>query len=345
MASSIVAVAAFPMNGLPQPEADVADLLDSFVFSGLVETAALAWAMLPMVEDPDSVEHLRAELGDPSSWPRGPYRPDWLAEFPEMRVARAAEVVDRMGDGDQVVLELRWPSGAACCIVCYVDHNLRSAIKDAFFVPADLDSVLQRLGDMAVESGMVEAQRMGEISPADACERLVVGVGEWEMMDGAPRSEGVPGLIPFLHWCLSTVRERGTGYPQDSPPDEVLDALVERFAMSAFASSLTMPRDIVNEVARAVFDFISGQGWGDPLMIGAVSVEVALMDWFPYESQLSRPAEAHVPEILAAVVRFAHAEIGLPENLTNEVIESVDRFKGIYLELVSEPVGDPAPPE
>ena len=68
-------------------------------------------------------------------------------------------------------------------------------------------------------------------------------------------------------------------------------------------------------------------GPGDPLRWSPVKVEILLDDWIP--RKIVAPAEylAKAPDLLRAFIRFAHEEVGLRSDLTDETLAAINAWE------------------
>jgi len=78
-------------------------------------------------------------------------------------------------------------------------------------------------------------------------------------------------------------------------------------------------------------------GPGDPVRWSAVQVEILLADWIA--RKIVAPAEylAKATELLRAFVRFAHAEVGLRSDLTDETLAAIDAWEPQYQQTIRSP--------
>jgi len=70
-------------------------------------------------------------------------------------------------------------------------------------------------------------------------------------------------------------------------------------------------------------------------------VELVLVDFYPRKVLAPYSERRHVPDILRALVRYAHAERGIRPERTAEVEEAIDRWTPEFLEAIGRPAPSP----
>ncbi len=68
-----------------------------------------------------------------------------------------------------------------------------------------------------------------------------------------------------------------------------------------------------------------------------MKIEILLGDWIP--RKIVAPAEylAKAPDLLRAFIRFAHAEVGLRTDLTDETLTAIDDWEPQYQQTIRSP--------
>ncbi|MGE3329291.1 MAG: hypothetical protein AB7N61_28170, partial [Acidimicrobiia bacterium] len=115
------------------------DVFETFVTSGIRETAALAMAVAVMHPDLFVAARIRNTLKDMDI----PNAPRWLGSMDHIIVTDALVQADPFGDGEIVVLSWVWPSsvltGASpATAMVHVEHTLGTVVTTAMVVPEPL---------------------------------------------------------------------------------------------------------------------------------------------------------------------------------------------------------------
>jgi hypothetical protein len=116
----------------------LAELVDAFIGTPGRETTALLSVLgaLLIDDEPLRVQCRRAAEA------RRERLPGWLADLNRTTVRRAVRMTDSSGDGEELLLGVRFSDGQELTCAVTIDHRSRSSIQDAFFVPAPLERVL-----------------------------------------------------------------------------------------------------------------------------------------------------------------------------------------------------------
>ncbi|ORW00283.1 hypothetical protein AWC14_10615 [Mycobacterium kyorinense] len=151
----------FTLDEAPDPRAVTREkLIRTFLDVVIPETSALLAVIAEMAGDDDVLRaRIRRELGT-----RLKVEPAWLARLRETSTYQAVRMSHVLGDGDNIMLGVRLPGGHELTCLVYIDHNLGTLVKDAFFVPAPV-------ADMVAEFRRVTEDpdtRWEDISLADA---------------------------------------------------------------------------------------------------------------------------------------------------------------------------------
>ena len=248
--------------------------------------------------------------------------PEWLTHLGATSVARALTVSHALGDGEDVMLELR-VAGRVATIAVYVDHDLGTVVKDAFVIPVGPDRALEAGRRALGDPDLVVA----DADLADARARVAEALDLADATYPPYESETWPLCQPLLEWALRTLPEGGAGYARAEWDDDARDSLSEEF----FASEAGRALD--DGAHRDLFDSLvwykTGYGAGDPLRWSAVSVEIVL-DWLPRKVLGPEGQLALAPELLRALIPYGHARRGIRPELTAEALATLERFEPAF---------------
>jgi hypothetical protein len=308
---------------LPSPS----QLVDAFVDVDRVETSALlaVWQVL------SADDLVRAKIARELSG-RTTALPPWLTALADVEVRAVTETSHVLGDGDNINLGVRFPTGEELTAVVYVDHNLGTVVKDAFLVPEPIERLQALHTELADDPDVVHR----ELHPADARAMVTEAIESGAMLYPPLESETWPGCRPIVQWLFARLPEGGTGYEHREWEEADLDAERDRFLASPQAARLRDDPDAA-DLADSLFWFGSGYSGTDPLRWSTVRVEILLLDWLPRKIVAEVDYLAKAPEVLRALIRWAHAERGIRADLTADTLETVDDLEADYQQAIRTP--------
>lgn len=311
------------------------DLVRSFVEVPYAETTALLTVMSQLLPDGDpALTDILEEL------PRRRHPlPQWLRDLREGRVeVQVLRMTETLGDGENCLLGLRFPSGEELTTVVFIDHNLGSAVKDAFFLPVPMDEIAGR-----IRAGEFEGpgpDHIEEWDPAAARATVSAAIEQGRRTVGMPESEGWPALRPAVEWLLRQLPEGGEAPVQEIWSESEIEALKEEFLASPEGARVD---DADTEFALSlILSFGSGYNTGGPLRWSPVVAEIFLLDWMPRKVLASYAEVEMMPTLLADFVTFVHRREGVDPELTGEVLLVIGSMVADYGEAMRavDPEGD-----
>lgn len=254
--------------------------------------------------------------------------PDWLRELDRLEVLGAEEIGDELRDSFNFLVHTRL-AGHELTAVTLVDFNLGTIVKDCFFVDRSLDefNVLWLAQDGA--STVIRAQE-----PADVRGRIEEAIATGARTWPPAESDDWPASRPLLEWVLRSLPAGGTGFERPDWLEPEQDRLVERFLASPYAAAPARPDD--RAIAGDLVWYRTGYGYGDPLRWSPTALEILLLDWYPRKIIADQDHLRRMPTVLAAFIRFAHAEAGIDPDLTAETLAALAAFTPEYLEAVDQ---------
>lgn len=311
---------------------DLGELLAAFLEAPFPVMRVLATAMLPMLGD----DLLARRIGRELEAARIPAAPVWLDDLADPEPAGTAMVIDPLGDGDNVLVSVSWRGRRHATAIVYIDHNVGTQVKDAFVVPEPLEATLDLYRQLSDREGAIAM-----VDPAGARARIANAIAIGERSIPPFETETWPGVRPLVEWWISLLPEGGTGYEYREWSERELDAVIDAFLDSSFAAELTIPPDTVRSIADSLVWFAAGSMPGDPLRWSPVSVEIALVDVLPRKARLPIDELRLLPEVLAAMVRYAHRERGVDESDTADTLGSIEQYAPEFLAAIEEGPTDP----
>jgi hypothetical protein len=301
------------------------ELVQTFAEVDTPETSALLSCLGQMAADDLVRARARRAIGQ-----RGHALPDWLRRLGETTVYRAVEMVDVLGDGDELILGVRLPAGHEITLLVYIDHNMGTLVKDAFPAPETIAGVLA-----AVRSRSDSDLRLRKVSLADARARITEAIDVGAITLPPLESETWPACRPLVEWALRLMPDGGTGHQRPDWSEAETRALADDF----FASPFGAPLDDFDhrQLLESILWFGTDHGPGDPMRWSPVAVEMLLIDWIPRTLPPDVKYLAKAPELVRAFARYCHDARGIRPGLTAETLASVDRFEPEYQRLIRSP--------
>lgn len=342
LASAVVAAAdERPQDPFAGPPDDLTleSMVETLLATPRAETSALLLAVAALAGDEVLGRRVRQAVAH-----RGDPLPGWLADLSRTEaLPRAVEATHVLGDGDDVLISVVLPGGRPLTAVVFIDHNLGTAVTDAFVAPAPLDELLEELRQDSADDPDTAT---GELAPADARRRIQAAVERGAELDLPLESETWPACRPLVEWMAGLLPTGGTGYRFPEWDDVELAELADRFRAAPEGAAHT--DDVARELLEALLWFGAEHTVGDPMRWSPAVVEILLHDWIPTALDADDEQLATVPDLLRALIRFCHRERGIRPALTEQTLAAVDELEPEYQRVIRErpeagpPPADPA---
>lgn len=309
------------------PAVALGELLDSLIGVERVETTAVLACLAHLVPD-EGQRRRAAEAVAARSWPL----PGWLARLDEAVAYRAVAMGQVLGDGEDLLVGVRFADGQELSAVVYVDHNLGTVVKDGFAVPDTLDGVVAEMHRIQDSDDDFVWQ---ELDLADARARLTGALDTGALLWPPLESDTWPVSRPLVEWIARLLPDGGTGYSRPEWSDADRTALAGAF----FASPEGRALDSADrrQLFESILWFACDYGPGDPLRWSPQAVEILLGDWLPRKVVADPEFLDPAPELLGAFVRYANRERGLRRRWTEETLAAIDTFAPEYRRTVRTP--------
>ncbi|MFN0089691.1 MAG: DUF6398 domain-containing protein [Acidimicrobiales bacterium] len=256
--------------------------------------------------------------------------PAWLEDAGRAEVVGCWLVSHPLGDGENVLLGCRYPSGAEHTVLAYIDHNGGSLVKDAFVggPAAELVEDFRRLAaeepDTAVEP----------LSPASAAARLRSGLAVTDLGLPAVETDSYPDVRALLDARLRTLPAGMAPAPARLAPAE-RDELVAEF-LAAEGRAWAAHGDGA-AIAWELLRFRCDDGDGRALRWSPAVVELLLTEWFFRAVPADAAFYALTPSVLRDWIRFAGRRSGLAARHVQATLAAVDRFEPQFLTELRRP--------
>jgi hypothetical protein len=326
LVSTVIAATAPPQSPIllrpPQENsAGLAELVTAFIGVRAPETTALLAALRELVVDDVLRDRCRREVDI-----RDDDLPGWLADLAETTVVEAVRMTHVLGDGDELLLGVRFADGQEMTGCVFVDHLSNSEVKDAFFVPGAIDAVLA----VAQGSNTDPDTTFVDMDLAAARATLGMALERHAVMFMPEESDTWPATRALVQWLTRLLPvESATLSVQQQDSSSEFDVL-DLF----FASLVGMPFDSPDH--RALLLQYSLEGTGDPVRWSAARLRLQLGDEPAYDETVALETQLELPELLRAYVPFAHAASGIRQELTVEALAAIDETADDYRAAVVE---------
>lgn len=326
-AASALAWAADPKDfDLEEPERtrDPSALVETLIRRDDPSTTGLLGAFAVLLDDEVTRRRCAEEVAR-RRWST----PEWFRSLGDVTIRRFVLATEVLGDGENVFLELQWPTGQLMTVTAFVDHNLGGAVKDAFSVPITVEEMRFVLQDEAETADLT----FEDIDPADARILLEDAIDRANRTWPPLESDTWPMSQPLLRWVLRLLPAGGTLSEWKEWSEEELAALEQAFLDSPRGRSL--PPEVRSLVDPIIW-YGTGYGHGDPYRWGPPRVEILLLDWFPRKVLAPTHELESLPYVLRTFIQWAHEEAGIPERLTAETLAVIDEYAADYLEAIAD---------
>lgn len=329
MGSMVIEASAPPNTPLLTSPDEVApprldELLAAFIGTPVPETTALLAVLRELVDDDLLRARCRREVAA-----RHDSLPRWLTELADTTVVRTVRMTDVFGDADELLVGVRLADGQEITCAVHVDHLMMSSVKDAFFVPESISTVL----GVATSSNTDPDTSFHEMEPAECRVRLQYALQRPPSLLLVHQSDTWPSSRALVRWLVRLMPGEGSAFtvPEKIPVDE---DLLDRFFASPLAASMN-DRDH-RELLRLSID----DGTGDPLRWSEVRVRELLSTAVVFDDEIPVATQLDLPALLRAFVPFAHAESGIRPELTSDALAAIDDAADLYRAEVLDEAGD-----
>lgn len=317
-ASMLLAIAAAP--GVDP--ASTGAVVRGLAGQGRPEASAGALAVATLAGDESLRRWARRDLAD-----RGFFAPQWLAllhrAVPSMR---ALEVIDPFRDIDDLLVGVALPTGHCITAVARLDNELRGLVIGGALFERPVEEVPQHLERMSNAGAQVR-----DIEAADARAGIEAGLRDVDPDLPLTSHTELQNVQPLVRWMLSRLPAGGEVRLSRRLDDADLDDCHRQFVASPWGRPWGLAH--LGVLVENVLGDGLGNGLGDPLL------------WAPHHvARLLDPTlrcidpddlDAYrTPELLRDLIRYGHAERGVPQQLTDRSLREVDRRAPAFLRAV-----------
>ena len=308
--------------------ATLEEFVDSFLGVDIPQTTAALAVIAVLAEAGNELlsARIRRELAR-----RVSPRPGWLRDLAAVTPYRTVEMVHVLGDGDDVMVALRLPTGHELTAMVYIDHNMGTLLKDAFFIPDSIEAVIALMS----QQDDTEDTEFRDLDPADARTRIEEAAHLTEITHPPIETDSWPGCRPLVEWVCRLLPEGGRGYQRPEWSEEETRHLADDFFASPFGAPLDdRPH---RQLLDSILWFGTDYGPGDPMRWSPVAAEMLLGDWISRKIVADVEFLSLAPDLLRAFVRYCHDVRGIRAVHTTDTLEAIDRWTPGYLETIRSP--------
>ncbi|MET0475169.1 MAG: hypothetical protein ABW001_11070 [Mycobacterium sp.] len=324
---SMLILATAPRPALWQPpdaedRPSLGELVSAFIELRVPETTALLTVLGQLIPNDDALRNRCRDEVDA----RNDGLPHWLAELAQTTVREAVRMTHVLGDGEELLLGVRLADGQEMTCAVSIDHLEMSEVRDAFFVPAAIDAVI----DIGTANNTDPDTSFLGLGLTEARARLQNALARPLAPFPLEESDTWPGCRALVQWLARLL-------PADSSISHVLQRdwaetapLLQRF----LASPEGAPYDDPDH--RELLELCIDEGTGDPLRWSAARVRQLLDAAVVDDDAIEVDIQLDVPELLRVYIPFAHAESGIRHELTAEALAVIDELADDYRAMVLE---------
>lgn len=307
-----------PLQKPEEQPPSIGDLVAAFCDVRTEESTALLAALGELLIDDDEVRAAcrRAVAARDDTLPR------WLTALSDVQVYRAVRMTHVVGDGDELVLGVRFADGHEMTCAASIDHLNGSAIGDAFFVPDSIETVL----DVARANNTDPDTTFADVDLADARAALQQSLDQPVIT--ATGSETWPASRALVRWMTRLMPAGGT----DFLVRQWTVARTAEFCDRFLRSPAGMPFD--DPQHRGALLRCAQAGTGDPSRWSEARLTRLLDSTLSADDTVPAQVRLDVPDMLRAFVPFAHAESGIRDELTAEALAAIDGSAEQYRDSV-----------
>lgn len=205
------------------------ELVETMIGTSFAQTTAALTVLRELVSDPALAARIGHELSN-----RSQPLPNWLGALEATRADPEVWLLTHvLGDGDDYFFGATLPDGQRLTALVYVDHNMGTAVKDAFVIPEPISLVLAQMR-RSTEGG----QSLTQFDPADARAIVEKAIDHGSRLFPPPESDSWPMCRPLVEW-LVRMRPSGGVVPERKEwTDEERTAIADDFFASRFAAGM-----------------------------------------------------------------------------------------------------------
>ncbi|WP_017792814.1 hypothetical protein [Leucobacter salsicius] len=266
--------------------------------------------------------------------------PDWLDALDRATVARAMSMGDHFGEEETVLLEVH-VDGHAITMACALQHLGTTSLDDAYLLPV---AITTAFGDLPADVSARTVMR--DLDLVTTRDLLLEALEFTEHLFPPVETDSWPATKPALEWLLRLLPanpdDSGTDFDaqHEAAQAALRDQLEHEFAASPDGQAL--PPEMRDEVGL-VLELQHDYGTGDALRWGPTFVEYLMLDLYPRKYLAPDRVLLQLPRLLTAIVTWANARSGVPDESTRAVLKLIRDLTPEYREIVQNGDANPYP--
>jgi hypothetical protein len=256
--------------------------------------------------------------------------PGWVACLGDVETTGTWVARHVLGDAEELLIGLRWPTGDECTVALLVGHNDGVVAQDGFAMPLGLDRALDDLRRAAAREDGTTVEPI-DAALARAIAEGAIGLG---LVTIPPyETETWPACRALASWAFGLLPEGGEAPEPRDWTDEERDEVVEALLASPEAAAASLDA-AHHDIAHALVSYSTDFGPGDPLVWSAERAVIVLLDFVP--AQVVAPADdlETVPDVLRALVRYGHRVRGIADVFTDQALAAIDDTEAEYRDWI-----------
>nr|WP_211328925.1 hypothetical protein [Thermomonospora umbrina] len=262
----------------------------------------------------------------------GVARPGWADRVGMVVAEECFTSRDVYGDQDSIVCTFGYAGEERHALVVTVDHNRSGMVRDAW-VSSQVDKLFEHCREEDRSNPLVVFRQMDPRDTRALLEHALTVTGE---QDDPPVTDTFAAYHAFLR---ARVRALPPGGLPPRAPVHGRDwraTLAARFLASDEAEGLS-DRSAAGRCVDRIIEFGCEDDHGRPLRVSPVKCELFLLDWLPRKVLLSPAEHDAMPHVLAAWVRWAARQTGLPSEGVRATLDAVWDATGRFTRLFRDP--------
>lgn len=323
LVSSIVAALdlADDAHGGPGP---LVELADTFMGVDIAETTAVLHVLAALTDDEMLASRIKRVL--PAR--RQPV-PDHVRDLVRVTVDDAVYMGEELGDGENVMLSVSWPTGPGATVAVYIDHATGTRVKDAMILDEPIEEMVDTFRELMDEDhrpgGVLEAM---DVADARATIEWALRQGEVNdlvdpFVDEDEATEDWPLPRPIVQMLLRRMPPGGSpvGRLVDLEDLTPIDALRDFLESPEARGMDTGPQDEGVEAVRILFGYAATYS-GHPLRWSPRTLEIAA-GVLAFDGGITDPVLDSFDEVLPRLVVYSLRRTGVSEEAVEDTMTSI----------------------
>lgn len=290
-------------------------LVDHAARAGTPAALALLTGMAYLGTSRQAVKAERAAL---ELMDRGVARPGWADRVGMVAPEECFASSDVYGDQDSIICTYTYGGAERHALVVLVDHNHAAMVRDAW-VSSRVDKLLDHCRREGRENPLM---RFEQLDPRDTRAQLQAALAVTDEATDPPVNDTFGSYHAFLRARVRALPPGGRRAAIPSYGKDRRATMAARFLASDEAEELS-DRSAAGRCVDRVIEYGCVRDFGRPLRVSPIKCELFLLEWLPRKVLLSAAEQEAMPHVLAAWVRWAGRQTGLPDEGVRATLDAV----------------------